>query len=87
MPPHQRVGRHDRRDLVARVPAEHLRLGRETTTLVIVQSKSPALHLLLQYAVLLDQVRDHVRLMPVHPTGNGQQKHLQRVDVGSHGPF
>jgi hypothetical protein len=55
-----------------RLPAQHLRLRSKTTALIVGQLERASIESLLQDAVLFDQVRDHIRLMPVHPTGHGQ---------------
>ena len=57
-----------------RTPAEALALGREPTPLVVCQTEAAALHLFLQYSVLLDQVLDDLLLVPVDPAGDGEQE-------------
>ena len=75
------------RDHIQRSPTQSLGFRCQSSPLIILQPKGTSLHLLLQDAVLFDEVRDHVRLMPVHPARYGEEERLQRVDLGSHGPF
>ena len=58
MPAHDRVGRHDGRNAIQQPSAELLAPRCEAPTLVIVQSKLATLELLLEDAVLLDEVLD-----------------------------
>ena len=74
MPAHDRVGRHDRRHAVQQAPAKLLALRCESAALVVGQPQLPTPELLLQYAVLLDQVLDRALLLAVHPAGDGQQQ-------------
>ncbi len=53
-------------------------LGRGT------QPEAATTELLLEHAVLLDQVLDDVLLLDVDPAGERQEKDSQRVGVGRH---
>ena len=64
MPPHQRIRRHQRRDRIEGPAPQGLRLRRQATALIVGQLQSPAPELLLEDAVLLDQVGNDVLLMP-----------------------
>ena len=68
MPAHDRVGRDDRRDAVEESSTELLALGCKSSALVVVQSELAALELLLQYAVLFDEVLDGLLLLSMDPT-------------------
>ena len=72
MPAHDRVRRDDGRHLVEDLPAQAFGLGCQPAALVVGQPETPSLELLLENAVLLEQIGDHVLLMSVHPPRNGQ---------------
>ncbi len=65
---HQRVRCDERRDGVERPPAEALGLRRQATTLVVRQPERPALQLLLEHPIFLDEVGDDILLMPIDPS-------------------
>ena len=67
VPTHDRVGRHDAGNPVQEASSELLALRREAYALVIVEAQPAALELLLQDAVLLDEVLDRSLLLAVHP--------------------
>ena len=50
---------------------------------VILEAKTPAAELAFQDAILFDEVIDHVLLMAVDPTGDGDDEELPRLN-GSH---
>ena len=50
----------------ARAP-KALRLRRQSTALIVGQPEPPATSLFFEYPVLLDQVGEHILLMPMHP--------------------
>ena len=87
MPAQNRVGRHDGRDLPQDPPAESATLRREASALVIGQPGAAPLQLVLEDPVLLDQVLDDVLLVAVDPSRQGDEQHLQGVEVGSHRPI
>ena len=84
MPPHQRVRRDECGDGVERPAPKALRLRRQSTALIVGQPEPPATSLLFEYPVLLDQVGNHILLMPMHPAGNRQQEQLKRERSGHH---
>ncbi len=55
--------------------AQDLALGREPTTLIIVEPNSPPAELLTEDSILFPQIVDDLLLLLVHPTGDdhGQQ--------------
>ncbi len=65
--------------------AERLSFGGQSATLVVGETQaSPArLKLLLQDAVLFNQVGDHSRLLAADPTGERGQKELE-LDIFKH---
>ena len=87
MPSHQRVRGDERRDGVERPPAQALGLRRQATTLVVRQPELPALQLLLEYPIFLDEVGDDILLMPIDPAGHGQEKQLKWEGSGRHRPI
>ena len=84
VPAHQRIGGDERGDRVERPSPEALGLRRQATTLIVSQPELPATKLLFEDPVLLDQVADHVLLVPVHPARNRQQEQLERESRGRH---
>ena len=60
---------------------EDFGLGRESSTLVIGESKSSAAELFLQDAVLLNEVFDGLGLVAVDPAGEGRQEELEPEEV------
>ena len=84
MPPPQRIRGDESGNRVQRPSPEALSLHRQSTTLIVGQPELPATQLLFEDPVLLDQVGDHILLMPVHPTGNRQQEQLERERSGRH---
>ena len=82
VPAHDRVRRHDGRDLGEKPASESLALGCETTALVVGQAESLAPELLLEDAVLLGEVIDSLSLAVVHPSAEGGQEELKGEEVG-----
>ena len=82
VPAHDGVGRDDGRDLGKETAAQNLALRGEAAALVIRESEPPAAELFLQNTILLDEVRDHLGLVPVDPAGERGEEHLQREEVG-----
>jgi len=74
-----RIGSYDRGDPPQDLSAERLSFGGQSATLIVSESQaSPArLELLLQDAVLFNQVGDHARLMTANPTGESGQEELK----------
>jgi hypothetical protein len=87
MPPQDRVGRHESRDLPQEPSPESSAFGGEAAALVVGQPEAAALHLPLEDPVLLDQVFDDLLLVAVDPTREGHEQHLQGVDIRRHGPI
>ena len=56
---------------------EDLASRREPAALVIGQSKSPLAELLLEHAVLFDEVVDDLRLMTIDPAGERGEEQLE----------
>ena len=57
-------------------------IRREPTTLVIGQSKAPVTELLLQGAILFDDILDDLGLMAVDPAGEGGEEELKWEEFG-----
>jgi len=79
MPAHQRVWRNDWRHRVEHPSSQDLRFRRQTPALVVLQPRHLSAALLLQHAVLLDDVLDDVLLMAIHPARHRQEQGLKRV--------
>ena len=62
--------------------AEELALGRESASLSVRESKPAFAELLFQYAVLLAQVVDDVRLLAIHPSGERCEEQLESDEIG-----
>ena len=79
MPCQDRIGRYDGGDLTQDLPAQWLPFGCQSATLVIGKMPSlPArLELLLQDAILFDQVGDNGRLLATDPPGERSQEELE----------
>src|SRR5262249_7079922 len=87
VPPEDCVGRHDGRDLPQEPSAESATFHRKASALVVGQPEAAAIHLLLEDTVLLHQVLNNVLLVAVDPSREGQEQHLQGVEIGSHPPI
>ncbi len=84
LPAHDRVWRDDRRHSAKQAPPELLTLRRKTAPLVVRQVQTTTAELLLEDAVLLDQAFDRLLLLPVDPSGDGQDERAQWKAVGQH---
>ena len=73
MPFQNRVRRHDRGDAHQEAAADTLALGSGASAVIVGQPKPPSLELLLQYAVLFDEILEDLLLMAIHPTAHGQE--------------
>jgi hypothetical protein len=85
MPPEQRIGRRDRRDLLQGRTAHTVRPCSQPSTIVVGETRSARPKLTPQEPVLFDQVRDRFPLSAVQPAGEHAQHHLERrgVDHGA----
>lgn len=73
VPPQDRVGRHEGRDLPQEPSPESSAFGGEASALVVGQPEAAPLHLPLEDPVLLHQVFDDVLLVAVDPTREGSR--------------
>jgi hypothetical protein len=85
VPPQNRVGRHDRRDLTQRCASKTLSTHREATPLIIRESQTSAAQLGPQDAILLHQIPDHILLTSTEPAGEGREEYLKRGNGNNHG--
>ena len=76
MPAQDRVGRDDRRDLVENTTTEDLAPRRKPAALVVGPSKASIVELLLEPAVLFDEILDGRGLVAIDPGGEGCQESL-----------
>ena len=85
MPSEDRVRRDDRRDLAQHASAHLVPTNGEPTPLVIAEPETPALELLPQDAILLDQVRHGLLLASIQPADQRRQQHAEKkcVDYGA----
>ena len=85
MPPQQRIGRRDRRDLPQGRTAHAVRPRSQPSTIVVGETRSAGPKLTPQEPVLFDQVRDRLPLSAVQPAGEHAQHHLKRrgIDHGA----
>ena len=85
MPPEQRIGRRDRRDLLQGRTAHTVRPCSQPSTIVVGETRSAGPKLTPQKPVLFGQVRDRFPLSAVQPAGEYAQHHLERrrVDHGA----
>lgn len=86
MPPQDRVGRHDRRDLAEDLAPECLSENGKPATLVCAKPQASPLELATQRAVLLNEVFDHAHLVAMDHAGNNEQQQAERRQIG-HGGF
>ena len=77
MPPENRVGRDDRRDLTEATTAQPVSMPRQPPAFLIGQA-DPAAHVPTQDAVLFDQVGHGVLLPLVEPADQRRQEHSER---------
>ena len=80
VPGHDGVRRDHGRDFLQHAATQRLSLDGEPTSFVIGETKTFAAELAFQDAVLLDEVVDDVLLMPVDPSGDGNEEELPRVN-------
>jgi hypothetical protein len=83
--PQNRVGRHDRRDLVQRRTSKTMSTHRQATPLTIHQPQPSTAELGSQDAILLHQISDHVLLTSTEPTGESREEDLKRGNGINHG--
>ena len=84
MPSKKRFGRDDGRDFPKNASPESLRLGRQTSTLNIVQPQAPVAQLLSEYSVFFPQVIDRVALLLTQPSGNRYHQQAERIEGLTH---
>ena len=77
MPRQDRIRRHQRGHLPEQASAELLPLHRETAALVVGEAQPTLAQLLAEDAVLLHEVVDRPRLLPLDQAGEEQQEQLQ----------
>ncbi len=82
-----RVGCDDGGDLGEQLAAEDLALRGEPAALVVGQPESLAAKLLLEYAVLFDEVIDDLGLAVVGLAGEGGEEQLEVNQLGHCGRF
>jgi hypothetical protein len=81
VPPEQGVRRRDRRNVPQGCAAETVRSGGQPPAIVIRETQPRSTELTPQQAVLLNEVRDGLALLPIQPAGQCTQHDLQRSDV------
>jgi hypothetical protein len=84
MPAHDRVRRHDRRNTTEKASSELLSLLGQPAALIVRESNSAATELLLEDAVLFDQVLDRALLLSADPADGGQEQGAKREAVVQH---
>ena len=79
VPRQDRIGRYNGSDLAQHFSAQRLPFGRQSTALVICETNAfpVRLDLLLQDAVLFDEVDDNGGLLATDPAGERRQEELQ----------
>jgi hypothetical protein len=80
MPSQKRFWRDDRRDFAKSTSSEPLRLGRQTSTLIVFQPETPVAQLLSEYSVFLPQVIDRVTPLLTQPSGDRNQQQPERIE-------
>ena len=81
VPAQDGVRRDDRRDLGQELSTESLALGCEPPALVVGQPETLSAELLLEDAILLDEVVDGLGLMAVDPAHEGGEQKLQSEKI------
>jgi hypothetical protein len=81
VPAEQRVRRDDRRDFAQHLPPEPVRPRGKLPPVVIGEPRSPSTQLPPRHAILFDQVRQYLPLLPVEPAGDRQKQHAESRDV------
>jgi hypothetical protein len=84
MPSQKRFWRDDRRDFPKNASPKPLCLGRQTSTLIVVQPEAPVAQLLSEYSVFLPQVIDRVPLLLTQPPGDRNQQQPERIEGRAH---
>ena len=84
MPRQQRVGAHNRYDLVEHPPGQSLGLGGQANALFVGEAQPPRSKLLSEHAVLLLEVVDHVALLLMDPAGQRHKQKPQRMRQRRH---
>ena len=67
-----------------KVSPDTLRLGRQASTLIIVEPKAPVAQLLSEYSVFLPHVIDRVALLLTQPSGNRYHQQAERIEGLTH---
>ncbi len=78
VPPHDRVGRHDCRYAAEEPAPQQLALRRKAASLIVREPEPSTAELLLEDAVLLDQVLDRALLLTAAPADGGQENGAER---------
>src|SRR5882757_10341567 len=84
MPSQKHFWRNDGRDFPKNASPEPLRLGRQTSTLIVVQPEAPVAQLLSEYSVFLPQVIDRVPLLLTQPAGDRNHQQPERIEGRAH---
>src|SRR3989454_5526075 len=84
MPRQQRVGAHNRYDLVEPPPGQSLGLGGQANALFVGDAQPPRSKLLSEHAVLLLEVVDQVALLLMDPAGQRHKQKPQRMRQRRH---
>ena len=82
VPAQDGVGCDDGGNLAEQSTTEDLALRSESTSLVVGQAQAFAAELLLQHAVLLDEVVDGLGLVAVDPAGERGEEELEGEELG-----
>ncbi len=82
VPAHKRVRCHDHCDTFESLPVENLCLSREAATLLVIQAQGSALHLLLEHAVLIDEVLDQLGLVATDPPRENEEERPEWMEHG-----
>jgi hypothetical protein len=82
VPAHDRVRRDDRGHALEQAAPQDLASRLQAAALVIAQAQPSVAELLLEHAVLLDQVLDRALVLAEGPSGQGEELDPERVDVG-----
>jgi hypothetical protein len=76
--PEVRVWRDERRDLSQHAASESQPQYREPSALIVIQPEPPAAQLRLERAVLFEEEGDYIALLPLEPSKQRREQHLQR---------
>jgi hypothetical protein len=80
MPRQQRVGAHDRDDVVEHPPRQSLRFGGQPNALIVGEAQPPRAELLSEHVVLFLEIVDHVALLRMDPAGNATSRNRNGCD-------